>query len=258
MGRKRVAALLLVTVTAASGCGIVERARDVATSALQTSARPSIVPVDAPDANLANSPVVAAVRSSVVKVRGVADRCQKIFEASGFVVAPSAVMSTAHEVAGADISFVEVDGKTYDAQVVSYDPIADVSILGVPNLTAQPLQFADSGARSGTDAIVLGYPGDGELVAAPARIRQVIELDGPDIYRSMTTTREVYTIRGAVAQGSSGGPLIDVDGRVLGVVFGAAVDDRETGFALTAKEVARQMANVGNTRPVFTGECLSR
>jgi S1-C subfamily serine protease len=60
-----------------------------------------------------------------------------------------------------------------------------------------------------------------------------------------------------VRQGDSGGPLIGLDGRVLGVVFGAAVDDPETGFVLTAKEVARQMARVGNTVPVATGPCIS-
>ena len=58
-------------------------------------------------------------------------------------------------------------------------------------------------------------------------------------------------------QGNSGGPLIDRDGRVLGVVFGAAVDDADTGFVLTANEVAKQMARVGSSTPVPTGACIS-
>src|SRR6476620_9944094 len=62
--------------------------------------------------------------------------------------------------------------------------------------------------RSGTDALLLGYPGGGDFVATPVRIREVVELNGPDIYRTTTVTREVYTIRGAVRQGASGGPLI--------------------------------------------------
>ena len=53
-----------------------------------------------------------------------------------------------------------------------------------------------------------GIPGGGPFVANPARIREVIELNGPDIYRTTTVTREVYTIRGEVGQGDSGGPLI--------------------------------------------------
>jgi S1-C subfamily serine protease len=54
-------------------------------------------------------------------------------------------------------------------------------------------------------------------------------------------------------KGASGGPLIDRDGKVLGVSFGAAVDDSETGFVLTAKEIAPQMADLTNTVPVATG-----
>ena len=39
-------------------------------------------------------------------------------------------------------------------------------------------------------------------------------------------------------------------------MFGAAVDDADTGFVLTANEVARQMAKVGNTARVPTGTCI--
>jgi hypothetical protein len=59
---------------------------------------------------------------------------------------------------------------------------------------------------------------------------------GPDIYRTTTGTRETYTIRGAVRQRDSGGPIIDLDGKTLGVAFGAALDDPDTGFVLTARD----------------------
>jgi S1-C subfamily serine protease len=103
----------------------------------------------------------------------------------------------------------------------------------------------------------MGYPGGGDFVATPARIRETIELSGPDIYRNATVTREVYTIRASVEQGNSGGPLIDLNGNVLGVVFGAAVDDPDTGFVLTAKEVAGQLARIGDTQAVGTGACVT-
>ena len=231
MIRLRVAAaalsvvMLLVAATAISGCGIMGRGRDAVTGVLNPSGGAPIQPVDAPDANLANNPVVAAVKPSVVLIRGLANGCQKLLEGTGFVVSPNRVMSNAHVVAGADSVAVESNGTTYDAHVVSYDPNADISILDVPNLPAQPLSFAEGVAKSGTDALVLGYSGGGSFVATPARIREVIKLTGPDIYRTTTVTREVYTIRGTVRQGDSGGPLIDLNGRVRGVVFGAANDD---------------------------------
>jgi S1-C subfamily serine protease len=224
---------------------------------LQPFGRTPIQAVDAPDASLADSLVVANAQPSVVKIRGVAPGCQKVLEGTGFVIAPNRVMSNAHVVAGSDSVTVEAEGQTHDATVVSYDPNEDISILDVPNLPQRPLVFADQPAKSGTDAVVLGYPGGGEFAATPARVRETIELNGPDIYRTTTVNREVYTIRGTVRQGNSGGPMINRAGQVLGVVFGAAVDDNDTGFVMTANEVSRQLAKIGNTAKVPTGACVT-
>lgn len=224
---------------------------------LEPFSRTPVVAVAAPDAALANNPVVAATEPSVLKIRAIAPSCQKVLEGSGFVLSPDRVMTNAHVVAGANSVTVEASGTSYDATVVSYDPTVDVAILAVSNLPPGPLAFANSPAPSGTEALVMGYPGGGGFVATPARIRETIQLSGPDIYRNATVNREVYTIRAPVEQGNSGGPLIDLNGQVLGVVFGAAVDNNDTGFVLTAKEVAAQLAQIGDTAPVPTGACVS-
>ena len=223
---------------------------------LEPLGRTPIQAVDPPDASLADSLVVGTARPSVVKIRGVAPACQKVLEGTGFVVAPNRVMSNAHVVAGSDSVTVEAEGRKYDATVVSYDPDADISILDVPNLPQKPLVFAEQPAKSGTDAVVLGFPGGGDFAATPARVREIIELSGPDIYKTKTINREVYTIRGAVLQGNSGGPMINRGGEVIGVVFGAAVDDNDTGFVMTTNEVSRQLARIGNTARVPTGTCV--
>ena len=224
---------------------------------LEPFSRTPVVAVAAPDAALANNPVVESTEPSVVKIRAIAPSCQKVLEGSGFVLSPDRVMTNAHVVAGANSVTVEASGNPYDATVVSYDPTVDIAILSVPNLPSGPLAFANTPVTSGTQAVVMGYPGGGGFIATPARIRELIELSGPDIYRSATVNREVYTVRASVEQGNSGGPLIDLNGQVLGVVFGAAVDDNDTGFVLTAKEVAAQLAHIGDTAPVATGECVS-
>jgi S1-C subfamily serine protease len=224
---------------------------------LEPFSRTPVVAVATPDAALTGNPVVAATAPSVVKVHAIAPSCQKVLEGSGFVLSPDRVMTNAHVVAGADTVTVAVNGNPYDATVVSYDPSVDIAILAAHNLPAQPLAFADETAKTGTDALVMGYPGGGDFQATPARVREIIQLSGPDIYRNATVTREVYTVRATVEQGNSGGPMIDVNGRVLGVVFGAAVDDNDTGFVLTAKEVSAQLARIGDTQTVPTGTCVS-
>ncbi len=191
---------------------------------------------------------MAATRPSVVKIRGVAPGCQKVLEGTGFVVAPNRVMSNAHVVAGSESVTVEVDGQTYDARRGVLRPRTPTSRSSTcRTCRRRRCPFAEGAAPTGTDAVVMGYPGGGDFAATPARVREIIELNGPDIYHTTTVTREVYTIRGTVRQGNSGGPMIDRTGKVLGVVFGAAVDDADTGFVLTANEVARQLAKVGNT-----------
>jgi S1-C subfamily serine protease len=200
--------------------------------------------------------VVAEAARSVVQIRGLAHQCQKVLEGSGVVIAPHRVMTSAHVVAGADSATVHVDDAEHAASVVLFNPEEDISILEVPDLQAPPLEFAYELAPTQTDALTLGYPGGGPFVASPARIREVVELNGPDIYRTTTVKREVYVIRGAVRQGASGGPLIDLDARVLGITFGAAVDDPDTAFALTAKQVAAYALD-GNTQPVATEGCIT-
>ena len=129
------------------------------------------------------------------------------------------------------------DGQVYDALVVSYDPNEDLSILEVPDLPAIPLQFAEKSAVTDGRAGAR-LPGGGDFVATPARVRETIKLNGPDIYRSTTVTREGVHHQRHGATGNSGGPLVNRSGQVLGVVFGAAVDDNDTGFVLTANEVS--------------------
>src|SRR6201999_1796791 len=192
---------------------------------LEPFSRTPVVAVAAPDATLAKNPVVTNTEPSVVKIRAIAPGCQKVLEGSGFVLSPDRVMTNAHVVAGSNNVTVEASGNPYDATVVSYDPTVDIAILSVPHLPAAPLAFANSPVTSGTEGIVMGYPGGGGFGATPPRIRELIELNGPDIYRKATINREVYTVRGNVGQHTSGGPLIDIDDHFIGGVFGAAVDD---------------------------------
>ncbi len=219
--------------------------------------------VGTPDPALAKSAVVARVADSVLKVRGKAPSCQRQLEGTGFVIAPQLVLTNAHVVAGTSDTSVEVPGRRgrtteLAAKVVLYDPAVDVAVLRVPDLEAAPLTFDPQPVDSGADAIVLGYPLDGPFFPTSAKIRQLINLNGPNIYGNAEVTREVYTVRANVRSGNSGGPMIAPDGRVIGVVFGASLDNQETGFVLTTKEVTPAVkAAPALTRQVDTGACAS-
>jgi S1-C subfamily serine protease len=212
--------------------------------------------VAAPDPKLANSEVVQKSKKSVLKVLGTAPSCSRRIEGSGFVYAPERIMTNAHVVAGTRDLVVEDNGERLEGTVVVYDPERDLAVIYVPGLKAPVMPFAPKPAGSGSNAIVLGYPQDGPYDAQSARVRDANELPGRDIYDQNDITRDIYTIRSLVRSGNSGGPLITPTGQVLGVIFAAAADDRNTGFALTASEAAPiAQAGVTRTRGVQTGDC---
>jgi S1-C subfamily serine protease len=208
--------------------------------------------VPAPDPKLSNSAVVQAARKSVVKIWGTAPSCSRRIEGSGFVYASEHVMTNAHVVAGTKSLTVEVSGAKRTGKVVAYDPQRDLAVVYVPGLSAPPMPFAARDATSEADAIVIGFPLDGPYDAQSARIRDVRSITGPDIYESGQVTRQIYTIRALVRSGNSGGPLVATDGTVLGVIFAAAADDPQTGFAITATEAAT-VAAAGRARTDSTG-----
>ncbi len=212
--------------------------------------------VEAPDPKLAGSELVKKSERSVVKVRGIAQSCSRRIEGSGFVYATDRVMTNAHVVAGTKSTTVEVNGSQKKAIVVAYDPDRDLAVLYVKGLNAPVMPFATKKAETNADAIVIGYPLDGPYNAQSARIRDHRDITGPDIYEDGKVTREIYTIRALVRSGNSGGPLVAPDGTVLGVIFAAAADDPNTGFAITADEAA-VVAEAGRTHndPTGTGKC---
>ena len=165
-------------------------------------------------------------------------------------------MTNAHVLAGVTEPTVIAEGEEYDATPVYIDEWTDVAVLLVPGLPTVPLKFTGDPAEFGDDAIIMGYPGGGPFYVGPARVRDRGEISGPDFRNTQTVVRDVYALHGSVRAGNSGGPLFDADGSVLGVVFASAIDDPETGYALTAQQV-KVAADEGNRRQdeVSTGAC---
>jgi len=212
--------------------------------------------VPAPDPALLNSPVIGADRASIVKIRGQAPSCGKDIEGSGFVYAPGKVMTNAHVVGGTRSLVVrQSNGRQYAATVVLFDPKRDIAVLDVPSLKASPLNF-DLNGKANDSSLVVGYPEDGPFTVDAARIREQITATGADIYSNGNVRRQVFALYAQVQQGNSGGPLLSTEGKVLGVVFAKSLEDKNTGYALTAQEVSSDAAAGAATDvPVNTQAC---
>jgi uncharacterized membrane protein required for colicin V production len=200
-----------------------------------------------------------SVEDSVVKITTTATTCPTGSEGSGFVYRDGLVATNAHVVAGSSDLAVQVGGKgrPYPAEVVEFDAEADVAVLRVPELEAPALDFGN-GLGPGDDSVVVGFPANGPYTISPTRVREKINARGLDIYDESSVVREVYSVRGIVREGNSGGPLIDAQGRVVGMVFARSATDDETGYALTRAEIADELeAGANNRTPQPTGQCTS-
>jgi S1-C subfamily serine protease len=221
---------------------------------LEPFARERIVNVAPAPRGVLRDPDIARAEKGVYKIRG-ENVCGSGVEGSGFLYSPDRVMTNAHVVAGVRHPEVRVGTGEAPATVVYYNPDIDVAVLEVHGLDGPYLHF-DVHGHPGQAGAALGYPNDGPFDAEPVRIRSQQRLRSPNIYGSGTVTRDVYSIRGLIRPGNSGGPFVSKSGHVLGVVFAASVSDRDTGYALTAGQVAAAAAaGINADREVGTGGC---
>ena len=222
---------------------------------LEPFAPERIVAVKPGDPRMLTDPDVVAAEASVVKVRG-ANTCGSGVEGTGFFYAPGRLMTNAHVVAGVTRPEVEVGGTSVTASVVLYDEDLDIAVLSLPD-TGTPHLALDAEVEPRDAVAVLGYPEDGPYDVQSGRVRAEQRLRSPDIYGEGTVIRQVFSLRALIRPGNSGGPIVTSGGDVAGMVFAASVSDQDTGYALTADQVAESAA-AGVTRqaPVDTGTCV--
>jgi S1-C subfamily serine protease len=221
---------------------------------LEPFAPERIIDVGPPPGRIGRDPDVQRAQRSVVKVRG-ENGCNRGVEGSGFLYSPNRVMTNAHVVAGVRHPSVLVGQDEVPGTVVYYNPDIDIAVLAVDG-AHQPFLRFDRTGHAREAAAVLGFPQDGPYNVQAARIRGEQRLRSPDIYGNGTVLREVFSIRSLVRPGNSGGPLVSKAGNVLGVIFAASVTDGNTGYALTAEQVAQgAAAGLTSDTAVSTGRC---
>ena len=216
-----------------------------------------ITPVQDPDPAVARSAAIRAAAQSVVKVTTVSTSCQRGQEGTGWVLQPGKVVTNAHVVAGSSEVRIEGGGSLLRGRVVAFDPERDLAVIDVPGLELPALSLGTDLGRGGS-AAVPGFPLDGPYQVVSARVRSVLDARGRDIYGQSQVVREIYSLATTVQPGNSGGPLLDSQGRVVGVIFAKSLEDAGTGYALTLAEAKPVLqAAVSSTAEVGTGACVA-
>ena len=134
-------------------------------------------------------------------------------------------------------------------------------MLRVPGPRPAALSLAPS-AGSGTPGAILGYPENGPFDVQPGRIGRTQTVLTQDAYGRGPVSRLLTPLRGLVRPGNSGGPLVDVDGRVLTTVFAATVGSSSRGgygvanatvATLLREARARERRRAVSTEPCTAG-----
>ena len=179
---------------------------------------------------------------------------------TGFVVSESGhILTNNHVIAGADVVTVRLSGESQAvvAEVVGTDPASDLAVLKVGRAGLTPLVFGDSDrVRVGDWAIAVGNPFgnlEGSLtvgvVSAKGR-RDLAIHGGAPRYQDFLQTDA------AINFGNSGGPLLDLAGRVIGVNTAINSAGQGIGFAIPsnyARRVFEQIAAHGRVVRGYLG-----
>jgi S1-C subfamily serine protease len=206
-----------------------------------------------PDMGELNAAVQAA-RPSVVKIEG--EGCNALVEGSGYIAESATVVTNAHVVAGVKKPYVLDQYGRHQATVVLFDPDLDLAILLVKDLAEKPLMPEHQAMPNNTSVAVLGYPAGGGFTAGPGVILESFTAVGRNIYNQGTTKRDVYSIKSDIHQGNSGGPIINKEGKVAGVVFAKSINYDHIAYALTIDQVIANLNKArGHTEAVSTDSC---
>jgi S1-C subfamily serine protease len=201
------------------------------------------------------SSAVSKDQASVVKVEGIG--CGGIVEGSGFVASSGIVVTNAHVIAGITHPYVINDkGVRMSTTIIWFDPDLDLAVLKVHGLDAATLPIDAAIQPNNTAAAVLGYPGGGNFTAVPASVLDEFTAEGRNIYNQDNTERGVYEIKATVIPGNSGGPLVDVNGNVIGIVFAQSTLYNQVGYALTTPVPLHEIQEAeAQNQTVSSGQC---
>lgn len=184
----------------------------------------------------------------------------RIGEGTGFVISSDGyILTNYHVVQNADqVKVGFTDGREQSAEVIGTDPSIDLALLRVPSTELAALTLGDSDAlRVGEWVIAIGNPLNFEqtvtvgVVSAKSRRVPLPSLDSRGLVTFLQTDA-------AINFGNSGGPLLDIDGKVVGINTAITRQNlaEGIGFALPINQVRRvmdQLRDFGEVKRGYIG-----
>lgn len=181
---------------------------------------------------------------------------------SGFIVSEEGHIVTNHHVI-ADATSIKVtltDGRSFNATLVGSHEASDIAIIKIDDTNAFPVAtIGDSDSlRPGDWVLAIGNPYGFEHTVT-AGIVSALERNVNDSNGQAITTGELIQIDAAINEGNSGGPLIDMNGNVVGINTAIIPYAQGIGFAISidsVRDVLNQLMVTGKVVKPWVGISL--
>ncbi len=192
------------------------------------------------DLVVAVRPSIVAIHTTVSQTDFFGQRVQGEAAGSGFVwSADGYVVTNNHVVEGAvDIMVTFGDGSSEVADLVAADPRSDLAVLRVDRDDLVPLAIGDSEEiRVGDPVVAIGNALD--LGAEPTVTGGMVSAKDRTIETVNGVLVHLLQTDAAISSGNSGGPLLDLNGRVVGINTAVASRGQNIGFAIAINPAER-------------------
>jgi S1-C subfamily serine protease len=156
-----------------------------------------------------------------VRVRNVG--CGGVSTGSGFAVSEDVLVTNRHVVAGADTLQVSTyDGQDLLVETAGAAVVADLAIVHTRSELPAAVTLAEADPSVSDPIEVIGFPGGGRLTSSTGRVL------GFDEDPLNANAGQVIVTDAVAEPGSSGSPMYNASGQVVGVVYAAAADGNRT------------------------------
>jgi len=176
---------------------------------------------------------------SVVMLEMRDDKNRPIKFGSGFFVRPDVVVTNYHVIEGASDGFAKIVGKpsTYQIEgIVGIDKTKDLALLKVKGVRGRPLALADiSKIQVGQEVFAFGNPKGLEGTISTGII------SGSSL--RTVANENLIQITAPISPGSSGGPVVNRRGEVIGVAVSSLKDGQNLNFVVPSSYLALLLAN---------------
>ena len=187
----------------------------------------------------------------------------KIGGGSGFIVSSDGYIMTCSHVVGdpeADYTVILDPKHKYPAKILAKDPLIDIAILKIGGKNLPYLELGDSNQiELGETVVAIGNPlGEFEDTLSAGIIsglsRKITAYGGLPL--RATSLRGLIQTDAAINPGNSGGPLVNIEGKPIGINTAMVMGAQNIGFAIPinyARKILEEVMKYGKIQRPFLG-----